>query len=122
MLIQYPYILLDQEPIATLIRDLLRRAGSRSEPLLTSRSIETIRSCVARGLGFTITGARPPQDISFEGRPIIFRYLDIGQEMLEIVLCTTPGNHVTRRISSTIKFLQNLLNGKTTAVLDPCIS
>lgn len=103
-LIGEPYVLLDQAPISTLITKMLHDHGIDTLPLLTSRSIETIRSFVAHGLGFTITGVRPPSDTSFEGLPIVFKPLDQGSEQREIVLCTMPGYPVSRRLQVAIDY------------------
>ncbi len=106
----YPYVLLDQEPIGTLVTNLLRSHGIQSEPLLTSRSIETIRSAVARGLGFTVTGVRPPHDLSFDGLPIAYRPLSEGGQVREIVLCTMPGAPLSRRLSAALEYCRELIS------------
>ena len=106
----YPHVLLDQEPIGTLVTNLLRNHGIESEPILTSRSIETIRSAVAHGLGFTVTGVRPPHDLSFDGLPIAYRPLAGGGQVREIVLCTMPGAPMSRRLSVALERCRALVN------------
>ena len=109
-LASYPHVLLDQEPISTLVTNLLREHGAHSEPLLTSRSIETIRSAVARGLGFTVTGVRPPNDLSFDGLPIVYKPLSDGGQVREIVLCTMPGVPLSRRLTEALEFCKMLVS------------
>lgn len=109
-LIGEPYVLLDQMPISAKITKMLNDHGIHSAPLLTSRSIETIRSFVAHGLGFTVTGVRPPSDSSFEGLPIAFKPLDHGSLQREIVLCTMPGSPVSRRLQTAIEYWRDMVS------------
>lgn len=105
----YSYVLLDQEPISTLILNMLRRSGVQSEPLVTSKNIDTVRSFVADGLGFAVTGVRPPNDTSFAGRAIVYKPLQSGEITRDIVLCTLPEDHVSQRLQVTIDFFRELL-------------
>src|SRR5699024_8163943 len=107
-LIDEPYILLDQEPVSTHILKRLQENGITYSPRLTSRSIDTVRSFVARGLGFTIIGVRPHGDMSSEGRPIVFKELYEAFAPSEIVLCTLPGSIHSRRVEAAIESLQRL--------------
>lgn len=108
-LTSFPYVLLDQEPIATLIVNSLRRNGVTSDPILTSRNIDTVRSFVADGIGFAITGVRPPRDTSFDGRPIIYRPIEGGSISRDIVLCTNANTHLSQRLRVSMDFFRNLL-------------
>lgn len=104
-----PYVLLDQEPISTNIVNTLRRNFITTPPRLTSRSIETIRSFVARGLGFALIGVRPPNDRSREGFPIVFKKLHEQEHFSEIVLCIMPEDSASRRVEVSISFLKEYL-------------
>lgn len=104
-----PYVLLDQEPISTNVVNTLRRNSITSPPRLTSRSIETIRSFVARGLGFALIGVRPPNDRSREGLPIVFKKLHEQEHVSEIVLCIMPEDSASRRVEVSISSLEEYL-------------
>lgn len=105
----YPWVLLDVEPISTLVPDMLRKAGIRSEPVISSRSIATVRSLVAQGVGFTITGVRHATNLSTEGLPLVIRNLNEGAEMRQIDVCVLRGTVINRRLNAAMVILKDIM-------------
>lgn len=49
----------------------LRNSGLEPRIVWRSTSFEAVRGMVARGLGYTVLVQRPPQDVSYEGLPLV---------------------------------------------------
>lgn len=76
-----------------------------------SPNTETIRSLVARGLGFSLLTTRPAGDISYEGLPL--RYLPISNEIhhTNVVVALPDGVSETALVTELIAASQRLFAG-----------
>ncbi|PSL22135.1 LysR family transcriptional regulator [Shimia abyssi] len=84
-----PYIAVSRAGPGPSYLDLLRNAGLDPEVPLTSQSREMVQAYVGKGLGFTLVGFPPGQNVTIEGDAVITRPLaqDIGQ--FEIAIAVT---------------------------------
>lgn len=70
MLQDLPYVMLEGAGSREYFEDLLQETGLSPEIAYRSTSLESVRSAVAAGFGFTLLVMRPPNDISYDGRPL----------------------------------------------------
>ncbi|MFL4473074.1 LysR family transcriptional regulator [Paeniglutamicibacter sp. MACA_103] len=68
-----PAILIDLRPARGLVEELLRGAGFEPKVKWRFKNVETIRSMVARGLGYSAIMGRPVGDRSYDGMPLAYR-------------------------------------------------
>lgn len=97
-------ILLDVQPARGHVEEIIRSAGLRPNVRWRSTNVETIRSMVARGLGYTIIMGRPYGDYTYDGLPLAYRR--IADEIPEnaIVLAYPEGSTLTAKIRTLISF------------------
>jgi len=65
-----PMIMLDYPPSLHYFTQLLESVGVRPAIRHTTSSFETVRSLVARGLGYSLLIQRPTSHVSYEGLPL----------------------------------------------------
>ena len=65
-----PYVMLEGAGSREYFEDLLRGFGLNPKIAYRSTSLESVRSAVAAGFGYTFLVMRPPNDISYDGRPL----------------------------------------------------
>lgn len=70
-----PVILLDYQPALSIAHAKFKAAGIEPNIRWTSQNAETIRSLVARGLGYALMMGRPRGDRTYEGLPLVYRRL-----------------------------------------------
>src|SRR5574340_94306 len=68
-----PAVLLALQPAQDLVETILRGAGFEPTIKWRSKNAETVRSLVGRGLAYSIMMTRPPDDRTYEGRPLAYR-------------------------------------------------
>lgn len=96
-LVGEPMVMLDVHPSRAYFSELL--AGLGLEPVVsrTTGSFETLRSLVARGVGWSMLIQRPAIDVSYEDLPL--RSVAIADEIdvMPIVVAWPRGARLTRR-------------------------
>lgn len=105
-LLGHPYILLDVSPMRHLVESIYEFAGEESEPVLTTRSNETVRALVARGLGIAVSGIKPYDYQSVDGIPLVHRPLNLNSDFRQITLARLQGNKHSQNLSLIIDFLR----------------
>ncbi|MFW0794236.1 LysR family transcriptional regulator [Gordonia sp. CPCC 205515] len=105
-LVRLPAILLDTPPVADLLVERIRRHGLDVDVRWRSSSAETIRSLVARGLGFSLVNAVPhPSTRTFEGLEVV--HVPVADEVDNPAIAVTMGNRSrSRRIAEAITTLR----------------
>ncbi|MFB6674569.1 LysR family transcriptional regulator [Streptomyces sp. NPDC056390] len=100
-------ILLALEPATSHVESILRTAGI--EPLVRWRSanVETIRSMVARGLGYTIIMGRPYGDRTYDGLPLAYRPIADEVPPNSIVVGYPEGTLPTAKMRTLIAYCRH---------------
>lgn len=107
-----PMIMLDYPPSLHYFTHLLESAGVRPTIRHTTKSFETVRSMVARGLGYTLLIQRPTSGVSYEGLPLA--ECEISEHIPEMpVLIAWPARaKLTRRAKAFVGYCrQHLASG-----------
>lgn len=68
-----PAVLLGLKPAPDLITAMMRAAGFTPNVRWRLRSVETIRSVVGRGLGYTVIMGRPSGDLTYDGHKLVYK-------------------------------------------------
>ena len=92
-----PFVLLDLPHSREYFTAAFTTAGVTPSIRYRTRSAETARALVGRGLGWTLLNLRPATDDSVEGRPVIARPLVDAVPALSVVLAKAVGSRPTRR-------------------------
>lgn len=104
-----PCILLDIPPTQELLLERIHALGLQVDVRWTSSSAETIRSLVARGLGFSLINAVPHPDArSFEGLPLAYLPLSDEKQANPAVALTAPGRRRSARIDEALHALRRV--------------
>lgn len=92
-----PMVMLDVHPSRPYFTGVLAGLGLTPEVVRTTGSFETLRSLVARGVGWSMLIQRPTIDVSYEGLPL--RSLPIADDLspMPIVVAWAAGARLTRR-------------------------
>jgi DNA-binding transcriptional LysR family regulator len=94
-----PLILYSLAPCPGNAEALLRTAGVTPRIVHVCSSIETVRSMVARGLGWTTLVQQWPANVSLEGLPLLQRRITPAAPSYGIVMAWTRGSRKSRRHS-----------------------
>lgn len=104
-------ILLDMQPSIDRVEGIFRAAGCKLNILWRSSNVETIRSMVARGLGYAILMGRPYGDYTYDGLPLIYREIADPVPYNNVVVAT-PGNATTTaKLDELIRYCQAEFGG-----------
>lgn len=99
-------ILLDVQPAMGHVEDLMSAAGIRPVVKWKSTNVETIRSMVARGLGYSIIMGRPHSDFTYDGLPIVYRRIADDIPENAVVVAFPDGLERTENLATLISFCQ----------------
>ncbi|MFF5989395.1 LysR family transcriptional regulator [Prauserella flavalba] len=99
-------ILLGLQPATAHVESILRSAGFEPKVRWRSTNVETIRSMVARGLGYTIIMGRPHGDFTYDGLPLAYRRIADDVEPNAIVIAYPEGTIPTATVRELIGFSQ----------------
>ncbi|MFT4468632.1 LysR family transcriptional regulator [Arthrobacter sulfonylureivorans] len=100
-------ILLGVQPSMGHVEDILRRAGLRPNVRWRSTNVETIRSMVARGLGYTIIMGRPYGDYTYDGLPLVYRRIADDIPENAVVVAYPEGTTPTAKVRTLIAFCRS---------------
>ena len=95
-----PMIMLDYPPSMHYFTDLLASVGVTPRIRHTTASYETVRSFVARGLGYSLLIQRPASQVSYEGLPLAHCRIDQDLPAMPVLLAWPEGAKLTRRASA----------------------
>lgn len=97
-------ILLGVEPSTGHVEEILRQAGLRPMVRWRSTNVETIRSMVARGLGYTIIMGRPYGDYTYDGLPLVYRRIADDVPQNAVVVAYPEGTTPTAKVRTLVSF------------------
>ena len=107
-----PLILLDLEPCRANAEAMLRRAALAPRTVRVSAGgIETVRSMVAHGLGWTTLVQRWPAGVSMEGLPLLQRAIAPAAPRYSVVVAWTPAGARGRRLGALIDVVRRVAAG-----------
>ncbi|MBR8642126.1 LysR family transcriptional regulator [Streptomyces tuirus] len=100
-------ILVALQPATSHVEDILRSAGFEPRVRWRSANVETIRSMVARGLGYTIIMGRPQGDRTYDGLPLAYRRIADDVPPNSVVVAYPEGTIPTAKVSTLIAFCRH---------------
>ncbi len=86
-----PYLLVQDPGAGPGYLDLLRAAGATPEVALVTRSYELARSCVGKGLGYSLMAFQPPNPQTYHGDRVVALPLSTDLGPQEVVLAYRKG-------------------------------
>lgn len=86
-----PYLLVQDPSAGPGYLDLLKSAGLDPQVGLVTRSYELARSCVGKGLGFTLMAFQPPNPTTYHGDRVAAVPLSVDLGLQSVVLATRCG-------------------------------
>lgn len=106
--IDEPLILLDVPPTVERVVAMIQTCGLSPRLRWTSSNMETIRSMVARGLGYSFVNSVPRTCATFDDLRV--SYVPLADELPAnpVVAVLPPGHRAARRVREAVEFLQRL--------------
>lgn len=114
-----PAILLDLEPSLSHVEELVRAAGHAPDVRWRSTNAETIRSLVARGLGYSVIMGRPAGDRSVDGLPLAYVPISDDLDPARIVIARAPGAVEDARVRAVGDYLAEYCRGRDALAAAP---
>lgn len=87
------YVMLDGPGSRSYFEDLLEEIGISPRISYISTSLESVRSAVAAGFGFTLLVMRPPSTLTYDGGRVKTLKIDNEVRPLRVVLASRDGAH-----------------------------
>lgn len=115
-------VLLAMRPATDHVEEILRNAGITPRVRWRSANVETIRSLVARGLGYTIIMGRPHGDLAYDGKPIVYRAIADEIPPNFIVLATAPGVRRVARVEALRAYCQDAMSESVASAAEAPVS
>ncbi|GAB2477189.1 LysR family transcriptional regulator [Promicromonospora xylanilytica] len=115
-------VLLAMRPATDHVEEILRSAGITPRVRWRSANVETIRSLVARGLGYTIIMGRPHGDRTYDGKPVVYRPIADEIPLNHVVLATAAGARRVARVEALRAYCRDAVPGHMTARGDAPVS
>lgn len=106
-----PFVLLDLPHSRDYFTAAFAAAGVSPTIRFRTRSAETARALVGRGLAWTLLNLRPSDDVTVEGRRVVPRPLADEVPALSVVLVRLPGARLTRRAQALADLAQTAVAG-----------
>lgn len=103
--------LLGLRPAADLVEAMTSAVGFHPNVRWRSTSVETIRSIVGRGLGYSILMGRPYGDLTYEGKPLAYRRIEDPLPENSVELVYTSGAMVNAKVRALADFSRSELHG-----------
>jgi len=104
-----PMILLDAPPSRQHATSVLASAGVTANVERVTHNFETLRSFVARGLGWGLLVQRPCDDTSYEGLPLAAVAIADDIDPVPIVVATAAGARLSRRARACIELCRTVV-------------
>lgn len=97
-------ILLAMEPASTFVDRTLKSLGVYPRVRWRSSSVETIRSMVARGLGYSILMGRPYGDHTYDGLPVVYKRISDDIPTSIVSVAYPEGTRPTAKLRALAAF------------------
>lgn len=98
-----PYVMFDAPGSRHYFEELLKENGIDPPIAYRSSSLETVRSAVSNGFGFTLLVMRPPKPVTYDGKEVVVIDIKENVRRLGIVLAARPktlAGPILRRFAS----------------------
>lgn len=102
-----PAVLVSLEPARSLVDDLLRSAGFEARVRWRSSNVETIRSMVGHGLGYSVLMGRPYGDRTYDGLAVAYRRIADDLPHNAVAVAYPAGDTPNAKLRETIAFLRS---------------
>lgn len=104
-------ILLDVPPTIERVTEMIRMAGVEPKVRWASTNMETIRSLVAHGMGYSVVNSRPDTGVTFDGGEVV--YVPVSDDLPDniIMAAQPPGTRPPRRVDEAVRFSRRLAAG-----------
>ncbi|MBC2867048.1 LysR family transcriptional regulator [Streptomyces mexicanus] len=106
-----PLVLLDLPHSRDYFRSLVAATGTAPDVRYRTQSYETVRSLVARGLGYSVLNQRPATSQTYGGGEIAELQLRDGGPPLEVKIATVRGMTQTARARAVMDLLREIAAG-----------
>ncbi|OPF81788.1 hypothetical protein VT50_0209000 [Streptomyces antioxidans] len=93
-------------------RSLVAATGTAPDVRYRTRSYETVRSLVARGLGYSVLNQRPATSQTYGGGEIAELELRDGSPPLEVRIASVRGMRQTARAQAVMGLLREVAAGR----------
>ncbi|MFE5119829.1 LysR family transcriptional regulator [Streptomyces sp. NPDC056669] len=103
-----PLVLLDLPHSRDYFRSLVAATGTAPDVRYRTRSYETVRSLVARGLGYSVLNQRPATGQTYGGGEIAELELRDGSPPLEVKIASVKGMTQTARARAVMELLREI--------------
>lgn len=101
-----PYIMFEGPSSSEYFENILNSHGISPEIVYRSKSIESVRSAVANGLGFSLGVMQPKYGVSADGNRAISLSIGDGVEPLAIVLARRKGAPESGQVNKLAEFCE----------------
>lgn len=109
-----PLVLLDNPPSRQYFTDVLDSVGIRPLIRHTTSNFETVRSLVARGLGYSLLIQQAASGVSHEGMPLVECPIEEEIDEVRVLIAWPDRVKLTKRARAFTNYcLQNLTGGTT---------
>lgn len=105
-----PMIMLDMPPSAALFREVLAAGGVEPEVRFSTTNVESVRSLVASGAGYSLLLQRPSPHSTYAGPPLVYREIAEDVRDVDVVLAHARGARLTRRAHAFTDFCRTSFN------------
>ncbi|MFF1487657.1 LysR substrate-binding domain-containing protein [Streptomyces sp. NPDC058319] len=109
-----PLVLLDLPHSRDYFRSLVAATGTAPDVRYRTQSYETVRSLVARGLGYSVLNQRPATSQTYGGGEVAELQLRDGGPALEVKIATLGGMSQTARSRAVMDLLREIAAGTGT--------
>jgi DNA-binding transcriptional LysR family regulator len=108
-LIAEPMILIDLPPSAEFFLGLLARAGYTPTVSYRPGAIETVRTLVGRGLGWSLLLHQPATAVSYDGGQVVHLPVRDIDEGVDVLLVRVAGVRPTARVQAFTRYCKEVL-------------
>ncbi len=112
-LIDEPMVLLRARE-ASYFEQVVREMGLTPTIVRTTDNMETVRTMVGRGMGWSLLIGRPTAGVSQEGRPIAAARLADDVDGVPVVVTTPAGSTRTRRAQTVVDLCHHIIGRRGT--------
>jgi DNA-binding transcriptional LysR family regulator len=106
-----PMVMIDMPPSVDFFTALLTRAGHPPNIRHRTAGVESVRSLVARGLGWSMLLHRPAVDLSYEGLEVAHVAVGDLDALVDVLLVMPAGVRPTRRVRALADYCLHTLAG-----------
>lgn len=102
-----PAVLLSLRPASEVGMKILKEAGLEDNVRWLSSNVETIRSMVAHGVGYSVLMGRPAGDTTYDGLPVVYKPIRGEIPANAVVLAYPDGNSPNAKIRALSAFCRH---------------